>query len=164
MKCNLPNSLWMYYLLSKVPILPLWQGILDLCGGVRGRNRVPRGSVSGILLLLPEQGVVQIITWVPWWLTLEGAAKRGGDFSCLLLGDKRSKVQRWRQKSGSLWFSGGIAFGASSWWFGDALQRGQPHPVLQSCTWMLVDLTPRFPLAKKTPKLCCLDFKWCLRV
>lgn len=32
---------------------------------------------------------------------------------------------------------------------GDALQRGQPHPVLQSCTWMLIDPTPRFPLAKK---------------
>lgn len=51
----------MYYLLLKVPILPLCQGILDLCGGVRGRNRVPRGLVSGILLVLPEQRVVQII-------------------------------------------------------------------------------------------------------
>lgn len=51
----------MDYLLSKVPIFALWQGILHLFDGDLGRNWLPRGSVSGILLVLPERRVAQSV-------------------------------------------------------------------------------------------------------
>lgn len=62
------------------------------------------------------------------------------------LGTIGGRCKDGRQTSGSVWFGDGIAFADD---LGDALQRGQPRPVLQSCTWMLIDPTPRFPLAKK---------------